>query len=122
MIKRRTQLLGASAILIGLSAPFAVQAHGNDHTWLYVAGTFATYAHFSGHAYNHHDHRYAERHWRKHQRRARRHHIRAYRHHRQMRHVSDHHNLRYDGFDDHHRYARRHDDHHDRRRSGYRHS
>ena len=55
MIKRRTKLLGASAILIGLSAPFAVQAHENDNTWLYVAAAVATYAHFNDRAYNHRD-------------------------------------------------------------------
>jgi hypothetical protein len=84
MIKRHTKLLGASAILIGLSAPFTIQAHENDNTWLYVAGAVATYAHFSDNAYNHRDHRYSDKRWRKHVRKARRHDRRAHRHDRQM--------------------------------------
>ena len=77
MIKRRTQLLGASAILIGLSAPLSVQAHERDDTWLYVAGAVATYAHFNDHAYYHRGHHYGK-HWRKHHRK---HHRKAWRRH-----------------------------------------
>ena len=97
MIKRRNQLLGASAIVLGLWAPFAVQAHDNDDAWLYVAGAVAAYAHFNNHAYDyaykHRDYHYTKKHQRKHQRKhqglALRHHDRAHRHQRYMHRVHD---------------------------------
>lgn len=102
MIKRRTKLLGASAIVIGLWAPFAAQAHENDNTWLYVAGAVAAYAYLDDHGHYRHDHHYVHKHH------ARAWHKRKHAH-RKWHRFHDRRDYRHTRYDGRHRYDERRD-------------
>lgn len=137
MFRNKAKWLGVGAVALGLSLPFAAQAHGDEEAMAFIVGAAVGYAigddrdkhrhvHYRGHPRSWHGHskpykdygyhRKAHKHWSRSHREWHRDRY-AYRGHHRDRHYRDHH------YRDHHyrdRHYRDHRDHHggDRHRDG----